>query len=140
MRTQKEYLQALKDRLKAPSWYAVSKATGIHQQTFYQYVKGIRFMDDHACFVVADALNIQPAEVIAAVNLEREKDLKKKEYWETILKKFVSTAAALTLGAVVFIGIQPSESLASTTSDLTRYTLSHSQTTGQGLGNLSNPE
>ncbi len=54
-------------------------------------------MDNYAAARLAEALEINPMKIIAAAEAEREKDERKREFWQKMFLKMTATA----LGAVV---------------------------------------
>ncbi|MFD2449997.1 helix-turn-helix domain-containing protein [Vogesella fluminis] len=50
-----------------------AEALKMHRNSVNSYKRGERIMDDYACIVVAEYLGIDPLEIIAAANMEREK-------------------------------------------------------------------
>ena len=57
-------------------------------------------IDDYTAAKVANVLDINPLEVIAAANAEREKDSQKAEFW----RKLASGAQAAAVGSTLFFG------------------------------------
>jgi len=114
MKTTIEYLDAAKKALSVESDYEMARKLGIQKQAMSNYRTRIRTIDDYTAAKIAEALGLDPMEVIAAANAEREKDGKRREYWRQIGAKVV--AAGLML---VFLGFN-FNSLASTEKTVTR--------------------
>jgi len=66
----------------------------IHRNTLISYKNGERVMDDFACIMVANQLGIDPLEVIAAANMEREKTQERRDFWADFRKKIGALAVA----------------------------------------------
>lgn len=66
----------------------------LHKNTVNQYKRGERIMDDFACIMVANELGIDPLEIIAAANMEREKTQERRDFWADFRKKIGSLAVA----------------------------------------------
>jgi hypothetical protein len=66
----------------------------LHKNTVNQYRRGERVMDDFACIMVANQLGIDPLEVIAAANMEREKTQERRDFWADFRKKIGALAVA----------------------------------------------
>lgn len=54
-------------------------------------------MDDYTAAKIANVLEINPLEVIAAANAEREKHAEKREFWEKLAKMTATAAIAMPL-------------------------------------------
>lgn len=68
----KELLLECKVRLKVSSDYALANALKVPRARIGEYMRGDRKPDEYACFRIAEALQRDPAEVIAQVNAETE--------------------------------------------------------------------
>lgn len=95
MKTTLEYLEEAKAALGIKSDYALAKYLKVHPTTISQYKLGKRVIDDLAAAKIADALGIPAITVIAAANMEREKDAEKREYWENFYKRLGGIAAGV---------------------------------------------
>jgi plasmid maintenance system antidote protein VapI len=100
MKTTLEYIDEAKKALGIESDYGMAKWMGITTGAMAHYRGGKRTIDDYTASKLADAIGLDPLEVIAAANAEREKDEKKKDYWRKI---FARCAAA----CVVFFLLTP---------------------------------
>ena len=96
MKTTLDYLDDVKQELKLKSDYKLAQWLGSQPAIVSNYRLKKRVIDDYTAARIADALGIDPMEVIAAANAEREKDEKKREYWRQIVQK--SAAACLLAG------------------------------------------
>lgn len=88
MRTTVEYLDAIKARHGLPSDYAIAKRLGLTTQAISRYRHGLSYFDDDACIRVAEALEINPLEVIVSANIERSKNAQAKAKWEGYWENF----------------------------------------------------
>lgn len=71
-----------------------AEALKISPQALSGYKKNERVMDDFACIMVADCLGIDPLEIIAAANMEREKTQARRDFWADFRKKIGALAVA----------------------------------------------
>jgi len=71
-----------------------AEALKISPQALSGYKSGDRIMDDFACIMVANQLGIDPLEVIAAANMEREKTQARRDFWADFRKKIGALAVA----------------------------------------------
>lgn len=68
----------------------------MHQNTRISYKNGERVMDDFACIMVANLLDIDPLEVIVAANMEREIGQERRDFLQDFRMKIgVRTIAGL---------------------------------------------
>lgn len=102
MNTTNQYLDAVKARYGLASDYAIAKKLGISPQSVKNYRNGRTSMDENVSVLVADALKIDPEQVIIAAQIEREKKPELRAIWESIFRKVGGVAAAslLALGLV----------------------------------------
>lgn len=84
MKTTVEYLIAAKAAIGVESDSALGKAIGLHRNAVGQYMNGSRVMDDYTALKVAQILGVDPLEVIAAANHERERSIEKREAWANL--------------------------------------------------------
>lgn len=110
MKTTVEYLIAAKAAIGVESDSALGKAIGLHRNAVGQYMNGSRVMDDYTALKVAQILGVDPLEVIAAANHERERSTEKREAWANLwsatTQKMGRAASlmVLALGLVIAIG------------------------------------
>ena len=83
-----EYLDAVKRHLGIASDYALAKHLGFSQSAMSSYRTGRRVFDDDAALTVAQALGVNPLQVIAAANAERAKTPEQKARWSDVMEKF----------------------------------------------------
>lgn len=60
--------------------------------------------EDYYCILIAEILDIDPLEIIAAANFARSKDDERKAFWENFAKQHVKTVAGVLLGLAVLLG------------------------------------
>lgn len=92
-----KYLDDTKKKLGVSSDYALAKQTGISQEAISQYRNGKRVMDDYTAAKLAEVLEIDPLEVIATANADREKDENRANFWRVLAKKRAAPIAAILL-------------------------------------------
>jgi transcriptional regulator with XRE-family HTH domain len=90
MQTTLDYLNAAKQALGIDSDYALAKWLGVTKQSASNWKNGKNIIDDYAAAKIADALGLDPLEVIAVANMERSEQKQEKErrdYWRKIFKR-----------------------------------------------------
>lgn len=87
MVTTNQYLDHVKKRHSLKSDYALSKFLRTSTAAITQYRKKLFVMDDDMALKVAEALELNPLEVIAVANSERAKDEEKRERWLNVAKR-----------------------------------------------------
>jgi plasmid maintenance system antidote protein VapI len=92
MKTTTEYLDTAKTAINAPSDYALAKWLGVTKQAIYGYRAGRTIIDDYTALKIAEAIGVNPLEVIAAANLEREKNEKKREVWRKVYSRYTTAS------------------------------------------------
>lgn len=95
------YLDDAKKALNIESDNAMAKHLGITRSAISNYRAGSYVMDDYAAAKIAEALMIEPMEVIAAANMEREKTEDRKAYWENFYKRLGGVAASIMTIAIL---------------------------------------
>lgn len=102
-----ENVRKLLDQVKhvngIESDYALAKRLELPKQRVSEYYSGKAVPNDYACLQIANALNIPLAQVIAAVNLDAEKDEKRRSAWEKYYKQLGGVAASLILGVLISV-------------------------------------
>lgn len=102
MKTSTDYLKEAIEKLGAKTDSAAAEELRISKQAMSGYLSGERIMDDFACIMVAKVLGIDGMIVIAAAQMEREKNQARKDVWEDLLKKMGALAlGGLTAGAML---------------------------------------
>lgn len=107
MDTTQTLLQRCKAELGIESDYALAKAFEMSPQAIGRYQSGDRQMDNWTACKVAGILGMEPMEVIAISELEREKNETKRKFWESFynehFKKLVVVLVLIT-GMWGFLG------------------------------------
>lgn len=98
-----EYLDAVKAKLDLPSDYAAAKHLRVTRAAVSRYRNGDGTFDDTTAVRAAEILEIDPMEVIAAMNVERARDDETRALWERLWGKVtgVTVATALVAGLSV---------------------------------------
>ncbi|MEN7433747.1 hypothetical protein VA599_23665 [Chromobacterium sp. TRC.1.1.SA] len=113
MKLSVDYLQDAIEKLGDMSQNKKAEKMGLNGNTLSQYMTGARIMDDYACIMVAQVLGIDGMEVIAAAQMEREKNLDKKAFWEDFRKKLGVKLGITGLGMALIVGsLTPSNAYA----------------------------
>lgn len=114
MKTPTEYLDAVKARHGLKSDYALAKFLEIGKSQLANYRTGT-IPDEYTAALIADALNLDQREVIAACNAlraERAEKAKQADYWERLWRQVRQTAATAIIALLVSAGF-PEQSMAS---------------------------
>lgn len=90
-----EMLDAAKRKLQITSDYALAKALETSTAKIGQWRTGKRTPDEQACFQIAEILGIEPAAVIAAIRLDREKEPGKVEFWKRQAARYATSAGVV---------------------------------------------
>lgn len=104
MKTTIDYLNEAKERLGIESDYKLAKWLELPRETVSGYRTGRRTIDDYAAVKIAEALNVPPIQIIAAANAEREKDDRKRSFWEQMARG--ATVGILALGVGGGVAVQ----------------------------------
>lgn len=72
-------IEKLKTAYNLPSDYAAAKKLGITKQSISKIRNNDSTFDDKTSFTIAELLNMNPAQVVALMNLERAKKQNKQE-------------------------------------------------------------
>lgn len=103
MKTTLDYLEEAKNAKGIKSDNAFALSIGITRSG----MSGIRnkktTMDDYTAIQIAGMLGINPMEVIAAANYEREKAGEKKEFWLNFMMQYTRSTAAGVILLVTFV-------------------------------------
>jgi transcriptional regulator with XRE-family HTH domain len=101
------YLDAAKARAGCTSDYALAKQLDMPQSTISGYRTGRRHLDARAAFQVAELAGIDVREIIAAIELERAKSERDRDFWRTI----AGATASIMLAPILLL--QPTPATAS---------------------------
>jgi hypothetical protein len=96
MKSSKDYIEEVKAKLGIESDYALAKWLGVTKQAASNWARGKNGLDDYAAARIAETLEINPLEVIAVANMERDKVSERREFWRRI-------AAGAALGVLVLL-------------------------------------
>ncbi|AOZ49046.1 hypothetical protein BKX93_02865 [Chromobacterium vaccinii] len=94
------------EKIGEDSQAKAAKVLKITPTALSRYLNGERTMDEFTCIMVAKILGIDGMEIIAAAQMEREKDEERREIWADFRKKFdakvgiVGLSLALALGSL----------------------------------------
>lgn len=102
-----EYLDQAKARSGIPSDYQLAKALKVPPQTVSMWRTGARRPDALACFRLADLAGVDPALVVADIELERAQRVGRADEvsaWEQLATR-LSGAAAAVLSSVILSGL-----------------------------------
>jgi hypothetical protein len=111
MDTTQTLMERCKVQLGVESDYALAKALETSTAAVSRYRTGERQMDNWCACKVALILGLDPMEVIAISELEREKNETKRKFWENFYReRFAKLAIVLAFMAGIWT-ICPSESL-----------------------------
>lgn len=103
-----EYLDAAKVALKITSDYELAKRLEVDNRRISAYRKGREKLDNYIATKLAITLQIDPAQVIADLEYQNEKDEKKREFWKGFLSRAAITAVLACTLALNFSGISES--------------------------------
>ncbi|OLZ66535.1 hypothetical protein, partial [Chromobacterium violaceum] len=87
MRQSVEYLRDAIEKLGVENHTKAATELKISKAALSMYLSGDRIMEDFACIMVAKILGIDGMEVIAAAQMEREKNEERREIWADFRKK-----------------------------------------------------
>lgn len=99
-----EYLDAVKARLNLKSDYALAKALEVPNGNIAGIRHGARFIPLEMAFRIAITLELDPAQVVADLEEQREKNAKRRGFWRSFKSRAACTAAVLgiTLASLLF--------------------------------------
>lgn len=80
-----EYLEAVKARLNLKSDYALAKALDVPSGNIAGIRSGARFIPLDMAFRIAITLEMDPAEVVADLEAQREKNEKRRGFWDSFV-------------------------------------------------------
>ena len=103
MNTIKDLLDAVKTTAGIQTDYALAKELGVHRQLVSSFYKGTRRPDNSMCLEIAERLRMPLERVIAIVEIEAEKDEKRREVWKGYYKSIGGYAASFVL--VFFLAV-----------------------------------
>lgn len=102
MKSTLEYLEEAKNAKGIKSDNAFALSIGITRSSISNLKNNRNVMDDFTCIQIAGILGVNPMEIIAAANYEREKVGERKDFWLNFLQQYTrSTAAGVVLLASI---------------------------------------
>lgn len=101
-----QLLDAIRARRNLPSDYAAAALLGLTRSQVSRYRNGKDFMGDEVAQRAASLLDLDPAQVVAAVHAERATDPQTRQLWVSISQRLerAGAAAALVAFGVTFTG------------------------------------
>jgi len=99
-----EYLDKAKIALTIKSDYALAKALKMHDARISDYYKGKAWPDTYACARIAEALQLDPWEVLSDIESQSAKTEERRAFWTNFIGRTKKAAAVLLL-ALTFISI-----------------------------------
>lgn len=97
----KELLLECKIKLGIQTDYKLAQMLKIHRGLVSDYMNGKRVPDAYACVRIALALKRDPAEIIAEIEAETEKNPERKAFWADFLQH-VKKAGRFGMLALIF--------------------------------------
>lgn len=116
-----EYLDKAQE--KAGSQVNLAKTLEISARYIRLVREGKRGFPDDICIQIADYIEVDRLEVIAASNLVTEKDEKKRKIFESCFRKVAGVAAAAVLTSIVTLPSISPANAQEISSDLQKYKL-----------------
>lgn len=94
-----EYLEAAKARLNIASDYALAKRLGVRPQSMTGYTDGSRNIPLDMAYKLAITLEMDPAQVVADLEAQREKNPQRKDFWTGFIRRasMLAVTVACTL-------------------------------------------
>jgi len=87
-----DYMARLRELAARPTVYAVAQLLDLPEQTVRNYAKGKSCPDTFGCVRIAELLDLDPMQVIADVEAEREKDEGRRARWRELSRKLGGSA------------------------------------------------
>lgn len=109
MKTTNNYLDDLKAKHGVRSDYALAKKLGVMPGHITTYRKNRSHFDDKMAVRVAELLEIDPAEVLAAMNVERTKCPAAKAVWERVARSFSAGVMAVFIAVALNLAPAPAQ-------------------------------
>lgn len=108
MKTVEELLDQVKAKAGITSDYALAKLLDISSARVCDYYKGRRFPDQYTSMKISAELDKPLAEVIAAVEIQAEKDEKRREAWKSYMKRLNGIAASVAICLLIVVTMKVS--------------------------------
>jgi hypothetical protein len=100
-----EYFEALKRKLEVETDYALAKKLDIPRQYVAGMRDGSRAMPNYLVMKIAITLELDPSAVLADLELQREKDPKKRAFWDSFVSRVGKVTTVLMLVLVFSAGL-----------------------------------
>ncbi len=97
----KEYIEQCKKITKLDTNYKLAKFLEISESDLNFYARGERLPSVYACFKFAECLGIDPAEIIADIASESEKNPKKRAFFKGFIATCIKAVAGILLTAAL---------------------------------------
>ncbi|AUH51050.1 hypothetical protein CXB49_09610 [Chromobacterium sp. ATCC 53434] len=104
MKLSVDYLNEALAKLGDISQNQKAKKLGVSGPGLSQYLTGKKIMDNFACIMVAKVLDIDGMEVIAAAQMEREKNQTRREFWEDFRRQLAAKLGLVGLAVLMMWG------------------------------------
>lgn len=104
-----DYVEDAKEKTGIKSDMAFGKHIGGTDSMVKQWRNRGSTPEDYYCIRIAEILGIDPLEVIAAANWEREKNQEKKDWWESFRKAHAGKVAGAVLLGVIALPSPPAK-------------------------------
>ena len=104
MNATQRYLDAVSLKLGGVSDYRIAQELGETRQRISSYRTGTTNFNPHACFQVAKILGLDERAVLAAVEVDRAKTEKERDFWKKWGKRAANNAAPFIIGASILLG------------------------------------
>lgn len=102
MKTTRDYLDALRVHFKATSDYQLTKhIKGLSRARISSYRTDRTKFDDYMCMQTAEILGLDPLEVIANIQAERESRPHVRQYWIQLAHRLGKAAAVISAIALL---------------------------------------
>lgn len=92
-----EYFYQIKSRHKITSDYKLAEFLKISRARISDYVKGERWPDAYASLQIANALDLDPMQVLADFESQSEKNEQRREVWRDFLSRAKKPLGVLVL-------------------------------------------
>jgi len=90
-----EYLDATKERLNITSDYELAKRLELDRQSIPAIRKGVRAIPLDVAFRIAITLELDPAQVVADLAEQHEKNEKRRGFWRSFTSRAHSSAVTI---------------------------------------------
>jgi hypothetical protein len=112
-KTTAQYLDEIKEKCGLQSDYAVAVKIGTTRNSVSHYRHCKNAFDNHTCLVVSQLLEIPLEQVIKDMEIQREKDQRKKADWLSFERRLRGAAASIVAASIVTLIVAPSPASAS---------------------------